>query len=632
MRLKVIKYLQSSILPISKKIEYVVYALLFSYIWAFYTFFYDHHLQEQEQIYIFEWSWSFFMSYLKTPGGISGWIGDFFIQFCYIPHIGGTLILVACICIWLNIKLLLSRLSILNDFWIISVLPVLLVCITHYDFSYRFSGTIAYLLSITSFCLYTLIKHISVRRYLGIPIILLTYWVCGGPYIGTTLLIIAFECFLFKYNIIEYTSYKSTRYIYLLCSIYTICALLIPILIRRFFLTISWKMVWYGDYIYEYFKPYPSLVFIIWLIIPFILILSLYTRNILTHKKNIPATVLQAAIVIALSLWGYVKHADMHREHIYTMLHLTQEKKWDDVLKYSKKHDLESLKSACLVNFALAEKGVILDSMFYFPQYGRWGLTPTWKEDFWEESMANRVASQVVLANGSLGLARATGFISNVYGMRGKMPNILREQIKLEIINGAYPVADKMLDPLENTLFYREWAKGMRSLLKQTDKINNLQWVMEWERKRFYSTMFDDVKDFPQRRITELKTNPKNIIAFEYFAANALLTMDVKLLIENLYLLDIFEYTSVPVHIQELLVSIPSTSYYNTDISKFKVSNEVRQKFQEYTTTYSKIQKSPDFKKIMKEKFGNTYWYYMSFIEQDMKEYNNYDKEEIQQR
>ena len=614
-----------------KKIEYAVCILLFSYIWVFYTFFYDHHLQEQEQIYIFEWSWHFFMSYLKTPGGIAGWIGDFFIQFCYIPHIGGILILMACMCIWINIKSLLSRLGILKDYWIIPLSPVLLVCIAHYDFLYRFSGTVAYILSIASFSLYAIIKRISVRRYIGIPIIIITYWFCGGPYICTALLIIIFEYFLFKYNKNEYISYTSVRYVYLLCVLYTICALLIPILTRRFFLTISWKMVWYGDYIYEYFKPYPKLIFIIWLILPIICILSLYIQYNLPHKKNLSA-VIQATIIIVLSLWGYGKHTDMHREHIYTMLHLTQEKKWDKVLKYSKKHNLESLKSTCLVNFALAEKGVILDSMFYFPQYGRWGLMPTWKEDFWEESMANRVASQIVLANGSLGLARATGFISNVYGIRGKMPNILREQVKLEVINGAYPVADKMLDPLENTLFYRTWAKGMRSLLKQTDKINNLQWVMEWELKRFYSTMFDDVKDFPQRRITELKTNPKNIIAFEYFAANALLTMDVKLLIENINLLDIFEYSRIPVHIQELLISIPSTSYYNIDISKLKISSEIIQKFQEYTATYSKLQKSPDFKKIMKEKFGNTYWYYISFIEQDMKEYNNYDKEDIQQR
>ena len=601
------------LVSVIKKTEEVVAFLLMLSLWAFFSFFYNAHLKDQEQSYIFEWTWNFFISYAKQPGGISGWLGGFITQFFYFSHTGGIFIVLFCTGIWWNIRSFTKRLELFNGWWGIPLLFVVFSCILHCYFLYRFTGIVSILLAVTALNTYLSIKTALIRRCISIPLILLLYWVCAGPYLGIAISMAFLEYYIFK-NRIKTIEPQPSGYIYVISILYIITGLLIPIIIQRFFLTIPWKIAFWGRYIYETAVPFPDILFISWFFIPALsFIANIVKAPVL--KRNLTNNIIQILIVSGAALWGISKHTDFFREHTYTMIHMVHAEKWDETIDYAKKHNLKGRETASLTNLALAKKSKLLDSMFVFPQYGIQGLIPDWNDGFWTPSVSHKVSSIIALANGSIGVSRSSGFMANLFGTNNMMPLLLQDQIKLEIVNGEYSVAGKMLKPLENTLFYRKWAEGIRALLNDTASISNEPWVKELRAMRFTGSRFDGLPDFATRKVLGFNDTYKNTISYEYFMADMLLTRRMSPVIEYLPMLSQFGYKHIPIHIQQALLAYTTVPNADKDIlKKYPVTKQVGERYRQYMQAYTKNQKSNDFSNIMYKEFGDTYWYYVHFI------------------
>ena len=618
------------LISVIKKTEEVFAFLLMLSLWVFFSFFYDAHFRDQEQSYIFEWTWNFFISYTKQPGGISGWLGGFITQFFYFSHTGGIFIVLFCIGIWWNLRSIARRLEFFKGWWGLLLLFVVFSCILHCYYLYRFTGAVSILLAITALNTYLLIKSALVRRCISIPLILFLYWTCAGPYLGIAISMALFEYFIFK-NRIKTIEPQPSGYIYVICALYIITGLLIPIIIQRFFLTIPWKIAFWGKYIYETAVPFPEIIFITWFFIPILLLIACIIK-IPVFKHNFTNSIIQILIISAAIIWGISKHADFFREHVYTMIHMVHAEKWDETIDYAKKHNLTGRETASLVNLALAQKGKLLDSMFEFRQYGLQGLIPDWNDGFWTPSVSHKVSSIIALANKSIGVSRSCGFMANLFGTNNMMPLLLQDQIKLEIVNGEYRVAGKMLRPLENTLFYRKWAENIRGLLNDTVSINNEPWVKELRYTRFTGSSFDGLTDFASRKVLGFNDTYKNTVSYEYFMADMLLTRRIMHVIEFLPMLNQFGYKHIPVHIQQALLAYNTMPEADKDIlKKYPISKQVGERYRQYMQAYTKNQKSSDFSNIMHKDFGDTYWYFVHFIAPIIGKYDT-DKESEAQR
>lgn len=586
---------------------------------VFFSLFYPYHFLEKEQIYIFQFTPQFFGEYLIQPGGLSGWLGDFLVQFFIFPPAGGIILSLLLLAIWLLVRTLLKSFLSAGRWWSITFLPILLLWMIHCDYLSRISGTVAFLISLAGLLGYFRIPNETLRHSIALPLIIALYWICGGPFLGAALTMGLFELLSIRQTAHHPDQQNPSLRIVigLLCILST---MLIPLLTRRFLLTLSWKAAFFGEFIYEIALEFPTTLFLLWGFVPVIILLYFLLKNNKAPERHF--SVLQLFLILGLGVGALSTQANLFREHIFALNHFSQERRWDKVISYHQTHQTQSKMSTVLVNLALANQGNLLNSMFFYTQYGEWGLIPDWTEEFWTPAVLHKVVAQIGLANGSIGMNRANGFMSNVYGVRGLQPSVLQDQIRAEILNGSYQVASKMLIPLENSLFYRKWAGEMRELLNRPELIPQVAWVRQLEQIRFTETPFDDTQEFAARRIFELDSTPRNKVAFEYFMADMLLTRKIVPLIEHLPLLKKFGYTQVPIHLQEALLAYSTLPIAKQEVlNQYPISKAVGANYQMYMRSYSQYQQRPDFPQIMAKSFGNTYWYYMHFMVPVLEQY-----------
>ena len=577
----------------------------------FFSLYYPHHFLEQEQEYIFQFSLDFFRQYLIQPGGIAGLTGDFLLQFCHIGFLGGVVITLLSLSIWLTTRALFRQFSLTGRWWVVALLPILLLWTIHCDYLSRISGSVAYLLTLAGLHIFIGIRNPILRRRSAPLLILLLYWICGGPFMGAAVAMAFIELFLPLRMVNMQPQPQPLRIITAL--FYLLVTLLIPILMRRFFLTISWKAAFFGEYIYENALAFPTEIFLLWAFVPAIILwFSWFPPKASVHQG---VALIQFALALGGGYLAIQSNSNLYREHIFALSHYTQQREWTQALSYYERHKTEGKMSSCLVNLALANQGNLLNAMFFYPQYGEWGLVPEWTEDFWTPPMLHKVVAQIALANGSIGMHRANGFMSNVYGLRGMQPEVLQDQIRAEILNGSYEVASKMLRPLERSLFYRKWAREIRELLNHPESISQASWFRQMEQIRYTETPFDDVQEFAERRVFELDSTPRNRVAFEYFMADILLTRKIVPLIEHLPLLKRFGYNTIPIHLQEALLAYSTLPIAKQEVlNQYPISKTVGANYQNYMRMYAQYKDKPEFTSVMAKSFGNTYWYYMHFI------------------
>lgn len=585
---------------------------------TFFSLFYPHHFLEQEQQYIFQFSLDFFRQYLVQPGGIAGWIGDFLLQFCHIPFLGGVIITLLSLNIWLTTRSLFQKFSLTGRWWVVALLPILLLWTIHCDYLSRISGSVAYLLTLLWLHLFIRIGNPMLRRRSTPFLILLLYWICGGPFMGAAVSIAFIELFLPSRMVKMQPQPQPMRMITAL--FYLLVTLLIPILMRRFFLTISWKAAFFGEYIYENALSFPVEIFLLWAFVPAIILwFSCFPPKVSVQQG---VALIQFTLALGGGYLAIQSNSNLYREHIFALSHFTQQKEWSKALSYYERHKTDGKMSSCLVNLSLANEGNLLNTMFFYPQYGEWGLVPDWTEDFWTPPMLHKVVAQIALANGSIGMHRANGFMSNVYGIRGMQPAVLQDQIRAEILNGSYEVASKMLIPLEHSLFYSKWAREIRELLNHPESISQASWVRQMERIRYTETPFDDAQQFAARRVFELDSIPRNRVAFEYFMADMLLTRKIVPLIEHLPLLKKFGYNTIPIHLQEVLLAYSTLPIAKQEVlNQYPISKAVGANYQNYMRMFAQYKDKPEFNTVMAKSFGNTYWYYMHFIVPALEQY-----------
>ncbi len=286
---------------------------------------------------------------------------------------------------------------------------------------------------------------------------------------------------------------------------------------------------------------------------------------------------------------------------------LFYQEKYDDLTKYIMKHPTTNRLTIFLNNIALSETGRLNDLMFHFPQ------SPDGQSLFLKWEMFGEVLRRggyFYYTTGMINEAHRWAYENMI--MKGITPEGLKMLIKTELINGNYKIASKYNLILKNTLFYRDKASEFDKLLSD-DKAVESHPEFGVKRKEKIGHDFFSITDNPYINIERaLSFDSLNRKAYMYKLAYLMLTEDYTGIAKGLARLENLGYKKIPLHLEEAaLVCRMSDSAPLMNLGNLKINPQTEARFNQFLQTFQSYGNSlKTAEPVLKQKFGNTFWYY----------------------
>ena len=172
-------------------------------------------------------------------------------------------------------------------------------------------------------------------------------------------------------------------------------------------------------------------------------------------------------------------------------------------------------------NMALAEQGILAEDLFRYSQNGPYGLVYLPRDHQRDERLA-----RLMFSMGNMAAAQSVAFnaLSDAAGFH---PAMLKLNVQIELMRGAYPVAEKYLNLLAKSLHYRKWASERRRFLNRDDLVEQDP-VLGNGRRDFPKTEGFSLYGSPMDELFRiLDANPADGKAMQYGLSYLLLSKDI---------------------------------------------------------------------------------------------------------
>jgi hypothetical protein len=583
---------------LKRSIPVIIFFLAF---FVYFSVFACYHLIFQEQTRLFRFDASYFHSFLSMPGGLSEYLGAFLIQFCISPLLCGIVITLAGFVVFLLTLQILRQHQ--TDVILPAILPVLFLCAFQSDPSYALSSTIGFIFVLGYFALFSSARNKYLRYILGITGVPGLYFVAGGYALSGLALILVHELiydksksrhvFVFLIIIISIaTLYISSHYFYY-SSLSKALLVLLPYQIS---ITLKYLLI--------FFLAYLPLVLIISGL--FIAIQRKESIGIAYNWKGILTSLL---LIAGSGFWIQANIFDRKSEIIFRLDHCVQQSKWTKVLKISAGYPGANRIVMYYTNLALVKTGQMGDRMFRYPQSGINGLWLEWKRNEIAPFFGGEIFYQLAYNSEAYRWA----FESMV--AKGPNPRSLKRLVLSSLIDGDTAIAQKFLNVLDQTLFYRKWARKYKGYIQNPALLLKDKEIRD---KQYFDIKHDFIADrnnYDIGLVHLLENHPDNRMAFEYYMSSLLLTKNLDGFAANIGKIRDFGFKSIPIHYEEALLAY--MTYHGTNIvpEGFTINPITQMEMAGYMRVYSNYQRNPELVvKQLSKSYGSTYWFYLSFI------------------
>ena len=305
--------------------------------------------------------------------------------------------------------------------------------------------------------------------------------------------------------------------------------------------------------------------------------------------------ILVYACVFACGTFAICRTYDRNEEETLSYLILTDNAQWDKVISKASLKSPSTLYASVCLNLALAEKGLLPERCFDFPQNGTASMMADNDYIFSEETLfrlgfineARRYAYEALVT-----------IPDNQYGTMQ-----VKRLAQAEFVSGHGRVADKYLEVLSHTLLYRKWSAGMKADSS----------LAELRRMQPDSSFTFSARNFSGMLKIMFSEHPDNRLIKDYYLCSLLLVKD----------LDSFQKevesgeaglsgeAKVPRAYAEAVAMLFRLGKLNPSVSGVSVDNGTLERLDSYISTYESTRGS---QQALSKGFGNTYWYYMNFI------------------
>lgn len=571
----------------------VIWGIVFCCLFFSLQYKYLFHFYYIEQLQLFPFSWDYLLDTLSSPGGVAFYISGFLLQFYKLSCLGALITS----CLFIAIGVLMQRVCklIAPDIscYLLALLPVLTLLPLHLDMNYRLQGTVAYLFMLIFFLFYIRIRSPWKRIISGFIFLVLLFWLAGPIVFLLGISIVVWE--------ILYRKYLWGWSLFLLLE-------LVSIFYLSFYLAWQgeYRMILLPDYYYEPLLSTEK-IYYAWIIFPICLLVAWLLRG----KKDLSGIknffIVNGQLVVFFIFWGWKIDTDRSflQENMKQDYYLRTEQ-WDKIIsQYSaEKANLQTLN---VLNLALACRNKLGDELFLYPQLGKESLLPEWNS-----TLPSAIAlSEINYHIGNIAFAQKFAFEGCLSSVNSN-PRLLQRLVQTNLIFGAYPVAEKYIGILEQTLFYRKWAKGQRKYLYDDSCVEGDS-SLGGKRKALIGNGQYAVSTFVPIILEQLAVNnPDNPIAFQYLLAYHLLGKTLSKyndLYGKYYRTKI--WPSLSITHQEAIIALfqKEPSIW----AKKGVSLKVEQCFGAFNQDMIDKRGYINFRDVMASSYGNTYWFYLMF-------------------
>ena len=198
----------------------------------------------------------------------------------------------------------------------------------------------------------------------------------------------------------------------------------------------------------------------------------------------------------------------------------------------------------------------------------------------------------------------------------GRRPDYLCYMTKCALVNGEWKLADKYLDALDHTLWYKDFATKYRTYVTDHSLVAKDKEMSAIKPLLRYNDVLDG--DGGLIELFILNSYAYSTGGSREIVERALMN---SLIIKNL---DNFWYRfmallpgwngHIPVHFQEAALMVAQLQG-GVDTSKLPIDNAIRERFAQLVEKSGQNGDNASNAYLLKSEFGDTYWYYYFFVE-----------------
>ena len=445
----------------SRYFDPTIYAVIAAALYWFWAFPYRAALGFREEMQLFQTTGAYFASLAGRPGGVSVYIGEFLTQTFNNYWLGAAVVTAVLILFTWLIRQVINAFSIefskalelalsllpLTALWLFlgnpdvtMAFPVALLCVL--------GGTMMF------------ICESSPSDYIGrcLHMLALTaflYWLAGPVTVVFTLLIIAYAIKDKAFSLMHKILFSILTLVWSVINFY------------------GWSLV---------MTSYPvscQLIGIGYLLKPDVLeggqiiveVLCVVIPVAVPIFARVPSKILTPSSVgfaIAIGMVCYPKCYDATTYRLIDYDYMVRANDWEGILGYSDRHDPDLPLSVSATNLALGMTGQLDTRAFDYFQNGPEGLIPP----FTKEAISSWTTGEILFQLGMVNSAQRFYF----EGMEAipnynKSVRAVKRLAETAIIRGDYRLAEKYLRLLENTSFYRNWARRNLELIRNPQSV-----------------------------------------------------------------------------------------------------------------------------------------------------------------
>lgn len=603
-----------------KRFPLIAGAAFIAVAWALLNIFEHEYLFRVQELSLWLPTKVFFDERMLVPGGLMSYIASFLTQFFYHPMLG-SLIFVALLFV---VQLLTQQIFKIPARWgLLTLLPgaLILSCAMEAGYwifqiktqGYFYSMLVGFLFTLSSIRLYQIVK--GWWRYLIVIAIAAAGYPLFGFYailalltiaifavananernIGLALLCIAAAA---ATPILYYSVYEQTRF-----------SRMFTAGMPAFFFEIRDLRTWI-PYILLYLFP---------LVVPFIRFNG-NSKHTLSKKRFILTQGIATVAIIVIVQFFWFRDPNFRAE--IKMNHYMERLEWRKVLDIAKEQEQTPTRLMVLNrNLALLKLGRAGDEMFHYLDGGESPASPF-------EIRLMQVGGKMLYYHYARMNFCYRWCLEDAVEYGWKI-DYLKYMVKTSIISGEYALAQKYINTLKKTLFYKKWAEKYEKFIQNPDLIA--------KDREFAGILplyqFEDQLDGDN---TLVEIYLLNYFAHTYSDLNTPM-FDEAALMCALTLKDIqtfwncfFRYANshktdrMPTHYQEAALLYGNLEK-TVDISKMPFDKTVKMRFQDFMRFAQKhavkdVERDPEAKKLFYERYGDTFWYFYFFI-RDVKSY-----------
>ena len=567
------------------------YLVFFTGSFLFLGFFADYVEFYQEKVSLFIFSRDYLVDNITLPGSLLVYLGRFLTTFYYYPLVGGLIIsLVICLIILMIskiISLLTGKAALLVPLFFGTAFFILQA-----DYQYLLFNSLGVLLQLLLF-------YLSVRYLKGfITVIVFPFWylVTGG---FAWIFALMYTIFLVQ---------KSLRRAWpVIISLLAVMFLVIYILKEFFIFQPLRNLLVYplsnedtGSQ-FMLFLPLTGLIILLPLLARIKIRIPFWNRQ--NDKVKITVcSIVSPGLVIVLSILLYSR---TYKEYFHAEK-LFCEGRYNEINQYLVKHPTTNRLTIYLNNIALCENGRLNDRLFYFPQ------SPDGQSLFLKWEMYGEVlrrGAYFYYSTGMINEAQRWAYENMV--MKGITFEDLRMLIKTEIINGNYRVASKYVSLLKKTVFYRKEARDFERVLDDPESMESNPELGTKRREKIEHDFFS-ITDNPSVNLEIVFTSDSlNRKVFDYRMAWLMLSEDYENIASGLARLEKLGYKKIPTHLEEAALVCRMSGSTLPGMGSLKIDPQTEVRFNQFLQTFASYGNNlKTAQPFLKQKFGNTFWYY----------------------